>query len=188
VDPAATPASRRVEGFDTLPAYVKLMTYGMSCEPTLANDEMVRGQMNLGWCSALTARRVLRQPKCVTHQLMGIMLLAQRRCGDATQLAALTRGLQDRIEDEMSLDIVMRDEYLQRVLMLYWTGVPEQVKPVWLRRVLRAQQPDGSWRYDAQWTTPAPDEPGDVVTGFHATAQGMLIVALALQQAAVQGR
>lgn len=178
VDPAAQPASPRPAGFDTLPAYMKLFAYGLTCDATAGAVDVVQKQMQAGWCSALTPRRVLVQSKCVTHQLVGVMLVQQRQCGDRARVDALARQLQDRVVDELSLDPVMRDAYLQRVLMLYWTGAPERVKPVWLQRVLRAQRPDGGWDYEAS----AAASPGDIREAFHATAQGMLIIALALKQ------
>lgn len=183
VEPSAKPAGNRPAGLDRLPAYMKLMAYGMSCDAGIGDSEIVRKQLVPGWCSAYAARRVLAQPKCVTHQLVGIMLMQQRACGDPALVAAMTRELQDRIVGEMSLDVVMRDEYLQRVLMLYWTGAPERVKPVWLNRVLRAQRPDGGWDYDARWSRADADE-----GNFHASAQGLLILAIALKQAESAGR
>ena len=183
VDAATLPA-----GLDALPAYMKLFAYGMTCDAALGATPVVQLQRGPAWCSAFAARRVLQQQKCVTHQLMGFMLMQQRHCGDAAQVAAVTRQLQDRVVDELALDFVVRDEHLQRVLMLYWTGAPERVKPVWLNRALRAQRPDGGWDYEsayAHWPAPAdPAAPAD----FHATAQGLLILALALQQAETPGR
>lgn len=183
LDPAATLRNTRPAGLDALPAYMKLFAYGMSCDAAMGATPIVQLQRGPAWCSAFAARRVLQQPKCVTHQLMGFMLMQERHCGDAAQVAAVTRQLQDRVVDELALDFVVRDEHLQRVLMLYWTGVPERVKPIWLNRMLRAQRPDGGWDYEsayAHWPAPADaTAPAD----FHATAQGLLILALALQQA-----
>lgn len=184
VDPAAKPASPRPAGFDSLPAYMKLFAYGLTCDAGVGAVDIVQKQLQPGWCSALAPRRVLMQSKCVTHQLVGVMLMQQRQCGDPARVDALARQLQDRVVDELSLDPVMRDAYLQRVLMLYWTGAPERVKPVWLNRVLRAQRPDGGWDYESAFAGQA----GDLRADFHATAQGLLIVALALQRAEAAGR
>jgi hypothetical protein len=180
VDPSARPASPRPAGFDALPAYMKLFAYGTTCDPAIAAVDIVQKQMQAGWCSAWAPRRVLRQSKCVTHQLVGVMLVQQRRCGDPAAVAELVRQLQDRVVDELSLDPVMRDAYLQRVLMLYWTGAPQRVRPVWLNRVLRAQRPDGGWDYTSSFERAAGE---DIRDDFHATAQGLLIVALALREA-----
>jgi hypothetical protein len=179
VDPSARPANPRPAGFAALPAYMKLFAYGTTCDPAIGAVEVVQKQTQAGWCSAWAPRRVARQSKCVTHQLVGVMLMQQRQCGDPAAVAALVRQLQDRIVDELSLDPVMRDAYLQRVLMLYWTDAPQRVKPVWLNRVLRAQRPDGGWDYTSSFE----DAAGDIRNDFHATAQGLLIVALALREA-----
>jgi hypothetical protein len=185
VDPDATPGSNHPAGLQALPAYMKLMAYGMTCDAGLGETEIVRKQMVPGWCSAITARRVLLQHKCVTHQMAGYLLMQERRCKDPAHRDAMTRLLQDRIVDELSIDFVMRDEHLQRVLMLYWTGAPERVKPVWLNRVLRAQRPDGGWDYEAEFTRRLAGR--DAVPSFHATAQGLLILAMALRQAESAG-
>lgn len=189
VDPAARPARNLPAGLERLPHYMKLMSYGMSCDARQGETDIVRRQMVAGWCSAVTVRRVLSHPKCVTHQLAGYMLMQQRGCGDPVRVAAMVAELQDRVVDELSLDFVMRDEYLQRVLMLYWTGAPQRVKPVWLNRVLRAQRADGGWDYEPEWARPeAGEAAGFDKADFHATAQGLLILAIALKQAEAAGR
>jgi hypothetical protein len=178
VDPAAPPASPRPARFDALPAYLKLFAYGLTCDAATGAVPVVQSQMEAGWCSPWTPRRVLAQSKCVTHQLVGVMLVQERQCGDRARADALARQLQDRVVEELSLDPVMRDAYLQRVLTLYWTGAPERVKPVWLNRVLRAQRADGGWDYESSFAGSS----RDLREEFHATAQGMLILALALKQ------
>jgi hypothetical protein len=180
LDPQATPDRVQPARLQELPAYMKLFAYGMTCDPGIGTLEVVRKQTGPRWCSAFALRRVLQQPKCVTHQLVGIMLMQQHACGDPAQVAATTKELQDRTFDELALDFVMRDEHLQRVLLLYWTGAADRVKPVWLNRLLRAQHPDGSWDYGSAWLSAEPDS---LAESFHATAQGLLIIALALRDA-----
>ena len=183
IDPKAAPRSLTPAHLNELPEYMRLFAYGMTCDATLGATDTLRKQLAVGWCSAFAARRVVRQSNCVTHQLMGIALMQQRQCGDPAQVATLTRQLQDHLVDELALDFVVRDVHLQRVLMLYWTGAAERVKPVWLNRVLRAQRSDGGWNYESsqeRWLS-NDDEPAQA--DFHATAQGLLIMALALQAA-----
>ncbi|CAG1018629.1 hypothetical protein BURC_03430 [Burkholderiaceae bacterium] len=182
LDPAATPSAALPSGLARLPEYMKLMAYGLTCDGALGATEVVSRQLRPNYCSTFAARRVLRQSKCATHQLAGVMLMAQRGCGDPARVAALTQALQDRVVEELSLDFVVRDEHLQRVLMLYWTGAPERVKPVWLNRLLRAQQPDGGWFYEADLSGWLPGRAPPASTDFHATAQGLLVIAMALQQ------
>jgi hypothetical protein len=182
IDPNATPRSPIPRRLDELPGYMKLFAYGMSCNPALGASDAVQYEMSLGLCSAITARRVLRNPKCVTHQLVGFMLVQQRGCGDAAEVASMTRQLQDRVVDELALDFVMRDEHLQRVLVLYWTGAPERVKPVWLNRLLRAQRHDGGWDYASAYSRWVSPDSAIAAETFHATAQAMLVIAMALQR------
>jgi hypothetical protein len=144
LDPRATVPKPKPAGLDTLPGYMKFFSYAMSCDAVQGESPEVKQEMQLEQCSAVTARRVLRHPKCVTHQLMGFMLMHERRCGDPARVAAMTRQLQDRVVDELALDPVVHDAHLQRVMMLYWTGAPERIEPVWLNRLLRAQRADGS--------------------------------------------
>lgn len=187
IDPNAKPRSNIPRRLDELPGYMKLFAYGMSCDAALGASDAVRHEMSLGLCKANAARRALRDSKCVSHQLVGFMLVRERGCGDAAQVASMTRQLQDRVVDELALDFVMRDEHLQRVLALYWTGVPDRVKPVWLNRLLRAQRSDGGWDYASaysRWVSTESEVAVAVsVESFHATAQAMLVIAMALQRA-----
>jgi hypothetical protein len=184
LDPHATPSSPKPFGLDTLPGYIKFFSYAMSCNAAQGESSDVQQEMRLEQCSAVTARRVLRHQKCVTHQLMGFMLMHQRRCGNPARVATMTQRLQDRVADELALDPFVHDAHLQRVLMLYWTGAPDRVEPVWMNRLLRAQRADGSWSYEAPayagWIWPEKLEP---TADFHATAQGLLAIALALEHA-----
>lgn len=184
LDPRAAPRNPRPAGLDTLPGYMKFFSYAMSCDAAQGAMPEVQQEMRLEQCSALTARRVLRHQKCVTHQLMGFMLMHERRCGDPARVAAMTRQLQDRVVDELALDAAVHDAHLQRVLMLYWTGAPERVEPVWMNRLLRAQRADGSWSYEApayaRWIWPEKLAPS---ADFHATAQALLAIALAIEHA-----
>ena len=102
----------------------------MSCEAVLGPTPVAQLQRDPACRSAFAARRVLQQLKCVTHQPMGVKLMQQRHRGDGARVAAVKSQLHDRVVDELVLDFVVRDEHLQRVLMLYWTGAPERVKPV----------------------------------------------------------
>ena len=176
VDANARPHSNIPYGYDELPGYMKLFVYGLSCDVGLGASDAVQSEMSLGLCRANAARRVLRQPKCVTHQLVGFMLTQQRGCGDP----AMVRQLQDRVVDELSLDFVVRDEHIQRVLTLYWTGAADRVKPVWLNRMLRAQRRDGAWDYDSAYSRWGPHDGGFVPGDFHASAQALLVIALAM--------
>jgi hypothetical protein len=99
------------------------------------------------------------------------------------------------------VDPIFRDRYAQRVLMLWWTAGERAVRPVWLRRVMDAQHDDGRW----SWTSQLPELPAALqpwaiweaaaqrwpqwvppragAGDFQITAQGLLLMALAVQSA-----
>lgn len=135
---------------------------------------------------------------CATHQLMGLKLLQEHRCPAAMQPpAGLVAALQADIALLMWLDPTMKDASLQRVLMLGWTRGMSTVPAIWLHRVLDSQQTDGGWQGNTQiaggpnWLQPMwwhnvlarhlPLAPVDASSGFHPTAQGLLILALSVQ-------
>jgi hypothetical protein len=110
----------------------------------------------------------------------------------------LKKDLLADIRQQMGVDVVVKDVYLQRVMMLMWYGDPASVKPIWLRRVLMAQQADGGWIGGRQMPElPEKLQPWFIrsqlaqwwptrftsasTSDFHASAQGLLITALALK-------
>jgi hypothetical protein len=97
-------------------------------------------------------------------------------------------ALQSRIVGQLTWDPRVVDVYVQRVLMLVESGAVERVKPVWLQRVLAAQQPDGGWAgvdpllelgsefslgLGPRGFTLSPPR-----SDFHASAQGLLLLSL----------
>ena len=172
------------------PDYVQFFYYALSCDKTFGQTPgVVRGR-SAARCLPMAAATLL-QPPCATHQLMGYMFMRQRRCEDPRQVDAQIARLQDRIVAELHWDPRVIDPYVQRVLMLYWTDAAGRVQPVWLQRVLAAQQPDGGWAdqqeiartksgrwlgfggYDQRFLSlhPAP-------SSFHTTAQGLLLMSM----------
>ncbi|MBC7701477.1 hypothetical protein [Aquabacterium sp.] len=152
-------------------------------------------------CHPQPTQVLLIDPVCSTHQLVGVMLLQREGCVPQGQFAKLEADLLADIHQQMQLDVVVKDAYLQRVLMLSWRGGPDHVKPVWLRRVFLAQQADGGWVGGRQfpewpqWTQPWairaklavwwPSHFSAISSAdFHASAQGLLITALAITPAA----
>jgi hypothetical protein len=137
-------------------------------------------------------------PTCVTHQLMGVRLFMQSRCPQAQNLLPLQSELVSDIKKQLRYDIVFKDVYIQRVLMLTWTEGPQAVEPAWLRRVLAQQQPSGGWleqpvypwlpealqpwrvklRLNSMW--PRFFQAPNPQPTFHATAQGLLLMALSM--------
>ena len=169
----------------------------MSCDGALGALLEVQLQLDAGVCSPHLVIATLKDPPCVTHQLMGFMLMRENRCGDPSVIDRMVSLSHDRIQSQLAFDFRVTDAYLQRVMMLYRTGASTKVEAAWLNNVLSAQRLDGSWggSYRLPWlgrdgrpfywnglaqtligNTESPVGPGL----FHATAQGVLLMALAM--------
>jgi hypothetical protein len=125
---------------NNLPSYNLLFLYGASCSSRLGRDTAVTEQLSPRFCDNHQF-----SPACVTHQLMGFRFLQRRLCGNQKDTSEVIYSLQDRLVTQLSWDFRLVDVYLQRVLMLIESGAHERVKPIWIRRVLSAQNSDGGW-------------------------------------------
>lgn len=170
-----------------LPDYNQHILYALSCDPELGSQPWIQQQLRADFCP----EHHPVSPACTTHQLMGMYFMQQRNCGDAGQVDAVISTLLQRTERLLTWDPRLVDVYLQRVLMLVQAGQRERVRPAWLRRVLEIQRHDGGWSgfhpllplgsgrafgFAAHSLTirqPA--------SNFHATAQGVLVLALLLE-------
>lgn len=124
-----------------LPDYNLYFIYGASCNPELAKEEVIRRQNDPAFC----ATHHPFSPACVTHQLIGARLAQRRNCLDQRAAQELVPALQEKIVNQLVWDPRVMDVYIQRVLVLAESGAGQQIKPVWLQRILEAQLPDGSW-------------------------------------------
>lgn len=180
--------SVRYEDISNYPYYNLHFLYGLTCDEELARIPEIATQNDPEFCNKHPLR-----PACVTHQLMGIRLLQRSKCGDQQLLDATERTLEERIFRQLTWDPRQVDVYIQRVLMLTESARPDIVKPVWIRRIADAQQPDGGW---------SPFDPivalggeryfgfnrglsvGTPKSTFHATAQGVLLFSILVNRAA----
>jgi len=181
--------------------YSQHFAYAIYCDEELGQLDNIKAQNESGFCGAF----YLIHPTCTTHQLMGIRFLQRSDCGDRTQLASTVAALQSKIERELTYDPRVLDVYIQRVMMLVESGNYENVKNIWIRRILEHQHSDGGWG-NFQPLISLDDEPplylgfgyGQSQTGkpragptflrifgigqprstFHATAQGVLLLTL----------
>jgi hypothetical protein len=198
VDPKATTQHGLVQ-LDTLEPYQRFLYHAVTCEPQALEQGDTRAFLAPGACRPMLTQVILKDPVCTTHQLAGVMMLERMACTPKDALPGLANTLLQDIEQQMGWDVVLKDAYLQRVMMLMWQGRPGRLKPVWLHRVYQAQQPDGGWAGGRQlpelpqWAQPwmlraqlARWWPSRFHAGagsdFHASAQGLLIAALALQE------
>ncbi|MEE9492185.1 MAG: hypothetical protein V3W04_02230 [Gammaproteobacteria bacterium] len=166
-----------------LPEYNQHFIYAMSCDPELAKVPLIAEQNSPDFCNQHRLR-----PACVTHQMMGVLLLERKQCETDFDVAAVKSVLQDRIYQQLRWDPRGAvDVNIQRVLMLEESGAGERVKPIWIQRILDAQLADGGW---------SPNQPvisvanktlsfggkglvsDPVVASFHATAQAIYLLSL----------
>jgi hypothetical protein len=169
------------------PDYNLLFLYGLSCQTALRSDARVAALLEPHACGGIGTPAYFRDPACLTHQLMGVRFMQQRRCEDAGRTARLAGALVDQVVDAATWDFRVVDFYLQRLLMLAESGNAGRIQPRWLLRVLEAQQPDGGWddfdpvlglgKRSLGWTGRGlrlrkPE------SNFHTTAQGLYLMAL----------
>ncbi len=181
--------SVRYEDIRNYPYYNWHFMYGLTCDAELALVPEIAAQNDPAFCNSHPLR-----PACVTHQLMGIRLLQRAKCGDQQALDSAEQKLETRIYRQLTWDPRQVDVYIQRVLMLAESAHPDIIKPVWIRRIAAAQQPDGGW---------SPFDPllpfgsdrylgfsgkglstGRPKSSFHATAQGVLLFSILESRAA----
>lgn len=183
----------------TFEAYQRFFFHAATCLPrTLDDGRSTTDFLTHHQCRPAYSRVWREDPVCSTHQLMGLMLYQQMRCTDgATQPSKrLADELVDDIGEQLWISPVFEDAYLQRVLMVHWARPDLAHRPIWLHRVVAAQSADGGWsgRYQMpewpQWLqlsalkhlikTSTGGESAGIApqSDFHATAQGILLMAL----------
>lgn len=182
-----------------LDGYQRFFLHAVTCQPVSLPSGDTTQYLKQNMCRPQWSQVWINDPVCSTHQLMGLRLIERARCQASPHEPQLKAELLTDIHQQMRWDVVMKDAYIQRVLMLYWAGSPDLVKPVWLNRVFAAQQLDGGWNGAKQIPElPAWGQPGAFKTrlaawfpwlasqktypmsDFHATAQGLLLAALSL--------
>ena len=170
---------------ESIPNYNLFFLYGLSCNADLAGSTIIKEQLRPEFCNAH-----LLSPACVTHQLMGFRFMQRRDCGDSEDVRNAIAVLQNKIITQLTWDPRLVDVYLQRVLMLEDSGASERIKPIWIARILSAQDTDGGW----SGFQPLLPLGGELAAGFsargvsldrrrpdfHATAQGVLLMSLLL--------
>jgi hypothetical protein len=185
-----------VPDLDSLVPYQRFFHHALTCRPVNlpVGDTSVYLQQNM--CSPIFSKVLVADPVCTTHQLMALDAYRQTGCPATPSLGVLEAELLDDIEVQLTWDPVMRDPHYQRVLALAWHGRADHIKPAWLRRMLDAQEADGSWRgYRRIPELPSWSQPWhwrewlahrwpDVIVpdiqerDFHSTTQALLVLAL----------
>lgn len=172
------PAVPSIEEMPTLRPYQLFLVYALSCDEKLGQEKIILEQLNKDYCSFHYL-----QTRCVTHQQMGVVQIERRNCVDT---GTLKDDLAKIIEDELRWDFRVTDSYLQRIMMLFESGNSHRIKPVWIHRILAAQQEDGGWSDfhpllemgSLQLGTRSTSlGKGPRKSDIHATAQAVLILA-----------
>ena len=178
------------EGFRQSVHFLQLILYGLTGNKEAGASSYVQDQYDPDFSDGETARDI--RAACLTHQVMGLHeIQTAGYCDDAGDHDELLRKLQLKMRYLLTLDPAAGDVYFQRVKMLVMTGARDQVKPVWFRRILEAQQPDGGWLLYQSMTRLTPGfrlgmglrfprlhRDG---SAFHSTAQGLLLMAMMMQ-------
>ncbi len=184
---------------DELVSYQRFYYYAATCRVVEADQGGPGSQQFLerNQCRPLWRKVFLADTVCSTHQLYGIRMARQSGCQLEAGVSRLEEELLGDIEWQLRIDPVFQDGYVQRVLAMQWVGGASRVKPAWIRQVLAAQRADGGWSGDRlligvpDWLQPSLFRrlmsalmPGRFAQGtqesaFHATAQGLLLMALA---------
>lgn len=126
--------------FSNIHDYQLFIFYSLSCDAELGSEVIIQRQMQPEFCSLHYLH-----PRCITHQLMGLRFMQRYQCGFDDQVTATIKDLQQVVISELTWDFRVGDAYIQRVLMLIDTGAYSEVKPVWIRNILQAQNKDSSW-------------------------------------------
>lgn len=179
-----------VEALDAFPDYNLLFLYGLSCQTALRNDPRVTALLQANACGGIGTPAYFRDPACITHQLMGVRFLQNRRCEDGERSARLAEALTDQVVKGSSLDFRVVDFYIQRLLMLAESGNASRIQPRWLVRVLEAQRPDGGWDDFDELASVGERSIGwsgrslrirKPESNFHTTVQGLYLMTLLAQ-------
>jgi hypothetical protein len=183
-------------------AFLSALTCG-GMDPRLAQPGAWRVDNQ---CRPNPAQALVLDKVCSTHQLMALMLWRRQGCGPQARSHSLADELRSDILVQLRWDPIVKDAYIQRVLTLYWSKGEAAVAPIWLHRVMAAQQTNGGWMGRVQfpelpetlqpWAVrqalarqwPAAFDPTALGTDLHATAQGLLLMALATWSAQHPGQ
>jgi len=185
-------ATGEVQSDELLARYQRFFLTAATCRADDDTQAFLDGHV----CRPALIKVWLADRVCSTHHLMGLMIHRRNGCKAPAVAERLQNELLEDIEAQARVDPFMRDAALQRVLMLAWVGGLDRPQSSWVRRVRDAQQADGGWSGSAtlpEWPdflqpralsaagarlTGRPWSPSAPPSDFHASAQGLLLMAL----------
>lgn len=167
--------------------YQLFFFYALSCDKELSSEFIIQQQMQPKFCSLHYLH-----PRCITHQLMGLRFMQRYQCGYENVVETTINQLQHDVISELTWDFRVGDAYIQRVLMLVDSGAYRNIKPVWIKNILEAQNKDGSWDdlhpvlYLGEnkvfaYTSMLP-KIAKIKADFHTTAQAIWLLSMLLEE------
>ena len=169
-----------------LPDYNLHFIYGFSCNRELAELDIIKEQNETGFC----LKHHPISPACFTHQMMGFRFMQRSSCNRIKDIAEKLATLSGYVRFQSILDFRVADVYIQRVLMLRESNNSEKINQRWIRRILLHQRTDGGWGdfqpliriYENSYLgfTSRGISVASPKSTFHATAQGIWLMALLL--------
>lgn len=125
--------------------YQRFFHHALTCMPLSLKDGDTSQFLTRDMCAPMLTKVAWSDPVCTTHQLFGMMFIRQTGCAGVPAFNDLEEELLDNVRLQLTWDPVMRDPHIQRLLLLALHGRTDEIKPIWLRRMLDAQEPDGGW-------------------------------------------
>ncbi len=169
------------------PDYNKHFIYAFTCDKDLQDADIIQKQNRLNFCF----QNHPVSPACFTHQMMAFRFMQRTECSGDFDVAQAIDKLADYIQYQLYLDPRLVDVYIQRVLMLLESGHKEKVRQRWIYRIVHGANEDGGWG-DFQSIIPLFNQQALGFSSrlisvdrkqstFHATAQGVLLMALLME-------
>ncbi|HEX5635822.1 MAG TPA: hypothetical protein VFY78_01940, partial [Gammaproteobacteria bacterium] len=155
---------------------------------SLAYEDIIKIQNQTNFCW----KHHPVSPACTTHQLMAFRFMQRTGCEEPQFVADSINTLSGYIKQQSTYDFRVVDVYLQRVLMQLDSGHQDRINPRWVKRILAHQNADGGWD-DFQPLIPVGGGKyfgfhargvgiRNPESNFHATAQGVWLMAMLMQQ------
>lgn len=175
------PAIKDIYELYPLREYQLLFVYSLSCSANIEDEPVIQKQLKSNYCS-----NHFLHTRCVTHQLMAVRRLNKTQCGNYEELSS---ELLKTIRQEITYDFRVTDSYIQRGLMLAESN--HVLKPIWISKILAAQQDDGGWADFYPLIKLGGVEVGSASTSFkkgpgksdfHMTAQAIWFLSLLINQ------
>lgn len=142
LEPAA-PINAFSRAIDSLSDYQRFFHHALTCLPLDLKVGSTEEFLQRDMCKPMLTKVGWLDPVCTTHQLIGLMLIRQTGCVGVPRLDPLQDELLDNVEIQLTWDPVVRDPHIQRLLLLSLNGRVGAIKPIWLHRILDAQEDDG---------------------------------------------